>query len=315
MTAREPRVRFRDVHVVFPVARRRPVHALRGVNLEVEAGSVTGLLGPNGCGKTTALSCILGLLSPQCGEVLLDGEPVGTRTFEPAERPFGVLLEDTRLPPFLSVAEALATVALLRGYERAPARTEVDRVVAFCGVDDLVDQRVGVLSKGQARKVGLAAALVGDPKLLILDEPSAGLDVSARVEFEALLRTLHDDARTVLVASHFLGDVQNTCSHVCIMREGRVLAHGPTTELISARPSAQQHNAVYIAAEQAAAATDSGLAIRPTHHVGLVEVMADLDDEALLRRLLDLGIVPRRIEPRESLLALYLDLTESQEVV
>jgi ABC-type multidrug transport system ATPase subunit len=217
-------VRFENIHVVFRAGLSAPVWALRGLTLGIPEGAVMGLLGPNGAGKTTAISCMLGLLEPQVGASYVWGERVFSARAQHAAH-CGVLLEDTRLPPFLSVRVALHAVCALRG---VPIRQETDRVSAIAGIGDLLSRNVAALSKGQSRRVGLAAALVADPPLLVLDEPSAGLDAEARVDFEQLVRSLRDDHRTMIIASHLLGDVEATCTHVAVLRDGRVVLTGPS---------------------------------------------------------------------------------------
>ena len=303
-----PAVSIRDLHMLFPVHWGRPIYALKGIDLDVPAGSVFGLLGPNGCGKTTMLSCLLGLLWPHAGEMRIGGNVVGRDRFDPRSRPYGVLLEDTRLPPFLTVGEALRTLALLRGFEPRDATGEVARVAERCGIQLLLARHVGVLSKGQARRVGLAAALVGDPPLLLLDEPSSGLDVAARVEFEAMLRSLNDGRRTVVLASHFLGDVQNTCTHVAIMRDGRILGTGRTADVVGGGEEAAASD-VYVDASAEPRLAELGLESAVSRYEGLRRVVAPLADDELLRLLLGAGVVPRRMEPRSSLLSVYLSLT------
>jgi ABC-type multidrug transport system ATPase subunit len=178
---RSTAVRFDDLHMVFASGLHSPVQALRGFTMDVAEGAVVGLLGPNGSGKTTAIACLLRLLRPQHGAVYLWGERVGADLPDSHQKRIGVLLEDTRLPPFLSVRDALSAVCRIRGFHGRAVAAEMDRVVAQARVEPLLTRRVAVLSKGQARRVGLAVALIGDPPLLILDEPPrASMSAPAR---------------------------------------------------------------------------------------------------------------------------------------
>ncbi len=230
--AAAPAVRLDDLRMVFAGGVKAPVEALQGLTIEIPQGAVVGLLGPNGSGKTTAISCLLGLLRPQGGSVFLWGERVVLDLPPAADKRIGVLLEDTRLPPFLSVGGALTVVCRIRGFEGKAVGVELDRVATTAGVEPLLERRVAVLSKGQARRVGLAAALVGDPPLLILDEPSAGLDVGAREDFNALVRGLRGGARTVLIASHLLSDIESTCTHIAIIQAGRIVVFQTAADLL-----------------------------------------------------------------------------------
>jgi ABC-2 type transport system ATP-binding protein len=304
-----PAVRFEDLHMVFTSRLGAPVHALRGFTMDVPEGAVVGLLGPNGSGKTTAISCLLRLLRPQRGEVYLWGEPLGADLPAMIRRRIGVLLEDTRLPPFLSVRDALSTVGRVRGLRNRALKTEIDRVVAQTRVEPLLDRRVAVLSKGQARRAGLAAALVTDPPLLILDEPSAGLDVSAREEFNDLVRSLRGHARTVLIASHLLGDVESTCTHVAIIQSGRMLLFQTAERLL--REARQRHAEKDIYVEGTLAGDLEGLGVRfePSRYPGLVRLIVEGPEHELIGRLAASQIVPSRIEPRVSLVSVYLEMT------
>jgi ABC-type multidrug transport system ATPase subunit len=165
-----------------------------------------------------------------------------------------------------------------------------------------------MLSKGQARMVGLAAALVADPPLLILDEPSAGLDAEARVEFEALVRGLKDGARTVIVASHLLGDVEATCTHVAVIQSGRVVLAGKSADLLADARRGQTSD-VHVDAAHAAVLSAIGIASEPSRYPGLVLLKSALAEEELFLALAHARVVPRRVEPRVSMLSVYLDAT------
>jgi ABC-2 type transport system ATP-binding protein len=222
----------------------------------------------------------------------------------------GVLLEDTRLPPFLTVERALDVVCALRGVR--DRRAEIERVVALTRIGDLRVRTVAMLSKGQARKVGLAAALVADPALLVLDEPSAGLDAEARVEFESLVRGLKDGARTVIVASHLLGDVEATCTHVAVVQDGHVVLAGRSADLLAEARRGHLSD-VHVDAAHAGALAAIGIGSEPSRYPGLVIVKSALPEEELFFALAQARIVPRRVEPRVSMLSVYLEATTRAE--
>jgi len=292
------------------------VHALRGVDLSVERGSVMGLLGPNGSGKTTTLSCILGLLTPQSGSIEIEGDEVGDRGLDPTQRRYGAVLEDTRLPPFLTVRESLelvCTMCRLKGFDW---QYEFDRVSQECGIAGLFDRQINELSKGQARRVGLAAALIGDPPLLLLDEPSSGLDVAARVEFDEILRKLHNGKRTVIIASHFLGDVQNTCTHVAVMRDGRMMVAGSTETLLDLTEPAdngRHRSNIYVEERFLPVLAREGIACTTCHYAGLVQILTERPDEISIPLLVSAGVVPRRVEPRVNLVSVYMELIHEED--
>lgn len=309
-------VEVRDLHMIFARGAREPVHALRGIDLSVVRGSVMGLLGPNGCGKTTTLSCVLGLLNPQGGSIEIDGQPVGDRGLDPSRRRYGTVLEDTRLPPFLTVRaslELVCTMCRLGGFDW---KLEFERVSQECDITGLFDRQINELSKGQARRVGLAAALIGDPPLLVLDEPSSGLDVAARVEFDEILRKLHNGKRTVIIASHFLGDVQNTCTHVAVMRDGRMMVAGSTDTLLDLTEpgdKGQHRSNIYVEERFLPVLAREGIACTTCHYTGLVQILTERPDEISIPLLVAAGVVPRRVEPRVNLVSVYMELIHEED--
>ena len=307
--AAAPAVRLDDLRMVFASGLKAPVEALQGLTMEIPRGAVVGLLGPNGSGKTTAISCVLGLLRPQGGSVSLWGERVGFDLPAAPDKRIGVLLEDTRLPPFLSVRAALAAVCRIRGFERKAVEVELGRVVTAAGVEPLLERRVAVLSKGQARRVGLAAALVGDPPLLILDEPSAGLDVNAREDFNTLVRGLRGATRTVLIASHLLSDIESTCTHIAIIQAGRILVHETAEKLLREARQRCSDKDIHVEGTLGDELERLGVRFEPSKYPGLVRLVVEEPEHELIGRLARERIVPARIEPRVNLVSIYLELT------
>ncbi len=300
-------VQYENIHMIFQTGLKQPVHALQGLNLAIRRGSIVGLLGPNGCGKTTAISCLLGLLQPQSGSIILWERRVDTIPRVDREHMYGVLLEDTRLPPFLTVKDTITTVCRLRGFQALKLKQEWDRVVALTSIENLLDQRIRVLSKGQARRVGLAVALVGDPPLLVLDEPSAGLDVSAREEFNDLVRNLHDGSRTIIIASHLLSDIESTCTHIAIMKEGSIILYQDSEAMFE--NARMEHQGKDIMLDQKHQHVLDRLEIQYTtsKYPGLLLLKSAGPDHEIMIRLAQEELVPDRIEPCVNLVSLYLD--------
>lgn len=303
---------FTEVHVAFNRLFRPPVRALQGLSLQVGRGQVLGLLGPNGAGKTTALCCLLGLLRPAGGEVLRFGRPVTTTSRQKPDQQVGVLLEETRLPPFLTARQILETVCALRGLKDANKKQELDRIVNDCRVEQLLDRRAATLSKGQARKVGLAAALVADPPLLILDEPSAGLDAAVRIEFEQMLLKLKDGRRTVIIASHLLGEVETACTHIAVMTGGRAVVSGRTDTLLE-QARADGRSQIHVSDTDADTLDRLTLSYERSRYPGLLLLTADLPDQELMTRLQQAGVFPRRVEPGASLKTFYLAVVGEEQ--
>ena len=206
--------------------------ALRGVSFEIESGEVFGLLGPNGAGKTTTVEILEGYRRRDAGDVMVlgvDPEHAGT---EWRER-IGVVLQSSAMYPNLTVEESLS---LFAGYYRAPRA--VAEVVEVVGLQEKRRARVRTLSGGQRRRLDLGLALVGDPELLFLDEPTTGFDPAARRAAWATIRSLRSLGKTVLLTTHYLDEAEHLSDRVAVLRAGRIVALGTPAELI-ARPVAE----------------------------------------------------------------------------
>jgi ABC-2 type transport system ATP-binding protein len=200
--------------------------ALDGLDLDVPAGAVTALLGPNGAGKTTAVECCTGLRRADAGTVLLLGTPVHGRLPAALRARVGVTLQDGGLP------SAARPMALLRHLARLHARpADVDALAARLGVDTFARTPVRRLSGGQRRRLAVAAALVGRPDLVVLDEPGAGLDVPGRAEVSALVRDLAAAGTAVVLTTHDLEEAERLADHVVVVAAGRAVAAGPPAAL------------------------------------------------------------------------------------
>jgi len=196
------------------------VQALKNVSLRAEEGSVLGLLGQNGAGKTTLLNILTGYLAPTEGCVLLDGhDPL----LEPAEakRRLGYLPEHPPLYDEMTVREYLFFAAELKGVKRRAIPAHVDEVMELTGLTGMSRRLVGHLSKGYRQRAGMAQAMCGDPDVLVLDEPTVGLDPRQVTEIRALIRTLSRE-KTIVFSSHILSEVQQLCDHVVILDHGEV---------------------------------------------------------------------------------------------
>ncbi|MFL2936331.1 MAG: ABC transporter ATP-binding protein [Myxococcota bacterium] len=203
--------------------------ALSSVDLHLPEGSSLGLLGPNGAGKTTVLRLILGLASPTEGRVQLQGlDP------EQAESRKGVgyLPERVLLPGRLSVRHFLEVHARLAGLEAGAVADEVKRVTEQVGISDRLSERISTLSKGLAQRVGFAQAFLSRPRVLLLDEPSSGLDPIGMREVRDWIQAVHEQGCSVLLSSHLLSEVERVCDRVAILHEGRVIEEGKTSEIV-----------------------------------------------------------------------------------
>ena len=204
-----------------------------GVDLEIAPGECFGLLGPNGAGKTTTLKLCLGLIEPDAGEVELLGEPVPRRARE-ARRGVGVVPQFDNLDPDFTVTENLLVYARYFGLSPAQMRGRVPGLLAFAGLAGRGDARIGTLSGGMKRRLTLARSLVNDPRLVIMDEPTTGLDPQARHLIWERLRHLVQEGKTLLLTTHFMEEAERLCHRLAIMDHGRVIVSGTPRELIAA---------------------------------------------------------------------------------
>lgn len=212
--------------------------AVDALTLEVPPGMIVGLLGPNGAGKTTTLKMVTGMLKPDAGTALICGVDVVTNPLE-AKRLLGFVPDSGAVYEALTGLEFLLMIGALYGISEDEARPRIRQFLDFFELDEatLNSKLLGAYSKGMRRKVVITAALLHNPRVVLLDEPLDGLDANAAVGFKALLETLARDGKTIVYSSHILDVVERVCDRVAIMAQGRLMVEGPPSELI------QQHGA------------------------------------------------------------------------
>jgi ABC-2 type transport system ATP-binding protein len=201
------------------------VAAVDELSFDAPAGSVTGFFGPNGAGKTTTLRCLLGLAAPTSGRALIDG--CAYRDLTAPRRTVGAMLESTGFHPARTGQDHLRVIARAA---RIPAN-RIDPVLELAGLTGAADRRVGGYSLGMRQRLGLAAAMLGDPAVIVLDEPANGLDPSGILWVRGLLRSWADDGRTVLVSSHLLAEAAQAVDRVVIIRDGALVTQVPIAAL------------------------------------------------------------------------------------
>jgi len=238
------------------------VTAVDGVSFAVDPGQVVGFLGPNGAGKSTTMRMITQFYEPDSGEIRLDGVPLADAARE-AKRRIGYLPENNPQYDDMLVADYLAFIADLRELAGLTRRQALDAAITGTGIESVYYRPIGELSKGFRQRVGLAQAMLHRPDLLVLDEPTEGLDPNQRVEIRRLIGTLGRD-RTVILSTHVLSEVQHTCSRLLVISRGKIVADGPVDRLIQ-----QAEGAVAIAVE--AAGTGVAEALRELPGVRRVE--------------------------------------------
>ena len=203
--------------------------ALRGVSLEVPTGAVFGLLGPNGAGKSTLLKLVMGFIAANGGQIQCQASP----------QHIGYLPERPSFPETARVDDYLRTAASLAGLRGRAHRDAVAAVLHTVGLSDMAGRRIRTCSKGMRQRLAVAQALIGDPALLLLDEPAAGLDPAGQVQMRNLILSLQQAGKTVVLSTHQLNEVAQLCSHVAILSAGRVTRIGTLNSVLLAEPHVQ----------------------------------------------------------------------------
>ena len=286
---------------------RAPKVAVQGLDLEVPEGGVFGFLGPNGSGKTTTIRCLLGLVRPSAGELAVLGRPSPRDLRETMPR-IGAIVESPALFPTMTGRENLE---LLGAMDRI-GRREVEGALATVGLTDRADEIVNKYSLGMRQRLGLAAALLKDPALLVLDEPVNGLDPAGIREIRQLLRRLGAEGRTVFLSSHLLAEVEQTCDRVAIIDEGRLVLSGRVDDVLAAAA----RRSVLVGLDDSVVGSDvlrrHGLSVE---HAGeLLRVAIEPTDAAHVTKLLaDAGIYVNELRPDAvSLEDLFLSITRRE---
>jgi ABC-2 type transport system ATP-binding protein len=227
----EPAVQVTGLTKVFPIPfRREKLVAVRDLDLRVEAGEVYGLLGPNGSGKSTTLKIILGLVSPTRGCTAIFGRD--SRLVK-SRAAVGFLPENPYFYKYLTGHETLAFFGKLCGMHGSRLKKRIDELLDLVGLTDARDRRLGTYSKGMLQRIGLAQSLVNEPKLVVLDEPTAGVDPAGSREIRDLIVDLKSQGITVLLSSHLLAQAQEICDRVGILANGVLVREGRLDELIA----------------------------------------------------------------------------------
>jgi ABC-2 type transport system ATP-binding protein len=216
-----------------------PITAVAGIDLKVEKGEVLGFLGPNGAGKSTTMKMITGFLAPSSGRVAVCGYDVENQTLQ-AQRVIGYLPEGAPAYGDMTPRQFLGFIAEVRGYKGADVKARIEAAVAKTELDAVLDQPIDTLSKGFKRRVGLAQAILHDPAVLIMDEPTDGLDPNQKHSVRKLLQAMSKE-KAIIVSTHLLEEVEAICTRAVIIDRGRIVADGTPGELLA---RSRHHNAV-----------------------------------------------------------------------
>jgi ABC-2 type transport system ATP-binding protein len=273
------------------------------LDIEVRRGMVLGLLGPNGAGKTTTLRVLMGLTQPTAGEIFVFGHPLIPGS--PVLSRLGALVEGPGFMPHLSGRDNLALYWRSTGRPAADAR--MDEALDIAGLGTAIDRRVKTYSHGMKQRLAIAQAMLGLPELLVLDEPTDGLDPPQIAEMRRVLRRYATDGRAVLVSSHLLAEVEQTCTHVVVMHKGEKVADGPVDDIVGDSPTV-----VFDVSDVPAATrvfgTLKGVTMVETNGTGIVVDANGTPRAELVAALVNAGVGVDRVAPRRRLEDAFLSL-------
>ncbi len=280
------------------------VPALQGVNISVKRGEIYGLLGPNGAGKTTFIKCLLGIVYPTGGSGYILGMPLGSIK---AKEKIGYLPENHRYPLHLTGEQVLNYFGKLSGVEQSTLKARVDETLGLVGMTEWRNMKVRKYSKGMMQRLGLAQALINNPDLIILDEPTDGVDPVGRKEIRDVLTHLKDQGKTVFLNSHLLSEVERISDRVAIMRQGEIITEGSVESLTSKK---NQYEIRVDSASVMQSKQALGNAFH-TEHEGLIqaEFMSTQDLNAAIDAMRSQGVLIESLIPkRSSLEDLFIEL-------
>lgn len=277
----------------------RRVLAVQGVSFQVERGDIFGFLGPNGAGKTTTIKMLTGLIRPSAGRAEIFGEAVPSAR---ARARLGFLPENPYIYPYLTPTEFVELCARLSGLNRRHTRERARKALDRVGVLYAADRKVGRLSKGMLQRTALAAALVADPELLILDEPMSGLDPVGRKEVRDLILDERKQGRTIFFSTHILTDVETMCDRVTILRKGQVVVSGRLGDLL--KREVRRTDVVLAGAPSAVVEgfRGRGHRVRPLGDRFVVEIEGESHVPEVLRIALEGGAKVTEVMPRHETL-------------
>ena len=301
-------IEIRGLRKTYKRFNKPPEHAVRGLDLDVEAGGVFGFLGPNGSGKTTTIRLLLGLARPDGGTMTIFGRPVPTDLPKVIGR-IGALVETPLFFPQFSGRRNLELLASATGLPAA----RVDEMLELVDLSGRAGDRVKGYSLGMKQRLGIAAALLKDPELIILDEPGNGLDAAGIKEVRELIVRLGVGGRTVLLSSHQLAEVQQVCDRVAIMSHGAVIASGSVAELLAAGSSGDVRVRVADLTAGADVLRARGFTVSPVDDA--LRVGGVTDAAEITRALSEAGLYLSELSPLSAdLESVFLDLTSETSV-
>ncbi len=279
------------------------IQAVSDLTLTVEQGDVFGLLGPNGSGKTTTLGIVLDIVNADTGKVLMFGEPSSAKT----RRRVGSLLETPNFYGYLSAERNLKIVADIKGI----GYSDIDRVLQFVNLSDRRDDKFKYFSLGMKQRLAIASALLGKPEILILDEPTNGLDPKGISEIRELISQVASEGITVILASHMLDEVEKTCTHVAILKQGVLLSHGRVDKLSKGENTLEVKSTDMDKLHSALIANLSVLDIKKEENKYIIKLDKTVTEETITKYLFEKGvIVTHLVSVKNNLEKQFLEITK-----
>jgi ABC-2 type transport system ATP-binding protein len=294
-------IRVKDLTKSFSVGffRSRLVEAVKGVSFEVQSGEIFGFLGPNGAGKTTTIKMLTGLIEPSSGDAFLFGKRVPAPE---ARQNLGFLPENPYVYPYLTPREFVELSGQLSGMKGKSLKARTMDVLTKVGIAYAADRQVRRLSKGMLQRTGLAAALVADPQMLILDEPMSGLDPVGRKEVRDLIFEERAQGRTIFFSTHILSDVEAICDRVAILREGKVVVMGALRTLLRGDVSRTDLTLAGLPSELRETLSAKGFSMEDRAGVTIVGIEGEARVGEVLKLALDAGAQVVELQPRRETL-------------
>ena len=220
-------------------------NAVDGILLEIKEGEIFGLLGPNGAGKTTTISILSGLLKPTQGKVFIHDFDIGQQSDE-IKKVIGVVPQDVALYPTLTAKENLDFFGSMYGISKSTLKEKINHYLHLFGLENTGNKRVEQFSGGMKRRLNLIASLLHDPKILILDEPTASVDVQSRNMIIEFLRDLNKKGTTILYTSHYLEEAENLCTEIAIIDDGKIIIQGSPQQIIGSQPGFDNLETIFL---------------------------------------------------------------------
>lgn len=285
---------------------RGRVEALKGVNLQVPRGCIYGLLGPNGAGKSTLVKILTTLIRRSGGEGTMLGRPIGDRS---ALQKVGLLPEHARFPGYLTGRQVVEFSAGLQDVDAAATRERTDRLLDLVGMTEVQGRKMKGYSKGMKQRIGLAQALVNDPEIVFLDEPTDGVDPAGRRDFRLLMKKLREEGRTIFINTHILSELEPIVDRVAIISQGELLGEGELDDLRTEKPEYQIEFEGELPAslkesfENDGLVVASGLITMETSQAGEVQPLIDL----LRKEKLAISRVEKKTQSLEELFMGFVD--------